>query len=388
MFINFFLTIILSWKDFRTTTKEPDYYIPKIPWDAKKSIYYAFESSIGTKCKITAALEALSFYTCMEAYEAEEIPRGKQGIIFQGCNGDTTTYNANLFSNDFIVRFCITDKCADSYGCTTHYIYRMFGLRPPHIREDRKEHVFVNYSNVKFPNDNLYFSRYSFDEIPFFDIPYDFGSTAHKDSHYLSKNGLPTLVPEKTLEFAYMIQPNNYNSPTFNDFKYLHKHQCGDQCRSFKPCKNGGYYLHSCYSCICPKPYYGRYCDKIKEQTDKCPSYNFEALDQKQHVEVGGKVECNFLLQAPQGYKVHVNIIAHKQKHELLDSNCSPTKGVNVRFNKDKGGRDLILCRDIQNVSVPVVSNEVLIEYNYLFQSSTYLKFSYWREFDPNDCYY
>ncbi|KAI8485971.1 hypothetical protein Bbelb_362920 [Branchiostoma belcheri] len=86
-------------------------------------------------------------------------------------------------------------------GTIIHYLMHAIGFQHEHNRPDRDQWVQINLGNVQDGH------VHDFDkntEGRTLDLPYDYGSVMHFDSHVFSKNGLETITAKRPLSGAVM----------------------------------------------------------------------------------------------------------------------------------------------------------------------------------------
>uniref|UniRef100_A0A0N4Z5H7 Peptidase M12A domain-containing protein n=1 Tax=Parastrongyloides trichosuri TaxID=131310 RepID=A0A0N4Z5H7_PARTI len=352
-------------------------YTQGIQWNSEEIIHYFVNKELKDNENIHYAFHAIEENTAFK-FQRELISKKtvKQALYMDYC---TFTYIDTLFQEP-IYRICLSKECINDIICILQILLSIFGLLPPYLRFDRNNYVIINYSNID-SRFHRFFNILPLSKGETFGTPYDFGSLAHKPSNFSSKNGQPTIVPYFGY-FKYMM--GQVEQVSFNDYKVVNLKYFSDKCKGIKiTCKNGGYQNpKKCDQCLCPDYYYGKYCDKFKEITEGCPEYDIEAREKPQNVTVQSKKLCNFLIQAPQGYKVHVQIDYIKARPK---NPCAINDAVTINYNKDKGASGLALCGAYRNINIPTESNEVLITYIGIRGASA-LSFTYYREFNKYDC--
>uniref|UniRef100_A0AAF5D9C7 EGF-like domain-containing protein n=1 Tax=Strongyloides stercoralis TaxID=6248 RepID=A0AAF5D9C7_STRER len=315
--------------------------------------YYVNNETINDIVKVT--IEDIERYTCIKfSKQNKEITHGS-GLIFNGKTGIMEYTDIKKKP----IEFKITDDCGNQNSCYRRQIFHLLCFENFHKIRSKKS----NNNNMK----NL--SKRSSEK-------YDFGSILFTKCD---------LGIEDPLDKYYKNMCGLKNKYSFNDFKLLNSLYCQNECSNdCLPCQNDGYQdPNSCDSCICPFGYKGRYCEDIYESDDECPKYNPLATKKRQTISVCGKHNCNFLLQAPKGYKIVTEI---KYSASKYINPCYGSNGINFKYQDDKGKSGLNLCGFYENVTIPGYSNEVLVSY-FGKKNAIALSFSYYVIFDKNECY-
>uniref|UniRef100_A0A0N5C504 EGF-like domain-containing protein n=1 Tax=Strongyloides papillosus TaxID=174720 RepID=A0A0N5C504_STREA len=171
---------------------------------------------------------------------------------------------------------------------------------------------------------------------------------------------------------------------SFNDLKILNARYCQSTC-SFNclSCLNDGYQSPiDCGVCTCPPGYNGRLCENVDESDASCPRYSYLAERKKKTITICGGRDCLFLLEAPRGYKIVIEIDYALSRREFP---CYRSDGIEIKYNKDKGKGGLCLCGYYENITLPARSNQVLVSFKGK-KNAIAMSFSYYTIFDEKHC--
>ncbi|XP_061756842.1 hatching enzyme 1.2-like isoform X2 [Nerophis ophidion] len=137
------------------------------------------------KADILRALKMISDVTCIRFKEHENemsyirFKNGRGCASFVGCRGGEQ-------------KLYFSESC--SVGNLCHEVMHALGLHHEHTREDRDEHITVQWRNI-IPRKKEYFK---IKKGRTFDIPYDVGSIMHYGKYFFSSGRGPTLVPKQS----------------------------------------------------------------------------------------------------------------------------------------------------------------------------------------------
>uniref|UniRef100_A0A0N5BSE8 Astacin domain-containing protein n=1 Tax=Strongyloides papillosus TaxID=174720 RepID=A0A0N5BSE8_STREA len=253
------------------------------------------------------------------------------------------------------------------------FIGLALGLVPEITRNDGSLNVEVIKSNIKKSNYEKYYKVKQYDYKIIANTSFDFHSVMLPSRKFKGVKGRLTYKFRGYLSKYNEKSVNDLKDFTYNDVKrlwYLHY----DKCQKYN-CFSGGYLETSCDKCVCPEPFAGEKCKKIRKNNEKkCgKTQTFEAdLSKRNHTIEVDRSSCYYSIKSKEGKKVQFNILNFTSS---IGSGCDLGFRLEVKYRNDKGATGLRLCENYTNIIFPAISSEVnLIFYNV---GKNKLEFSY-----------
>uniref|UniRef100_A0A0N5BU53 Metalloendopeptidase n=1 Tax=Strongyloides papillosus TaxID=174720 RepID=A0A0N5BU53_STREA len=264
----------------------------------------------------------------------------------------------------------LTEKTYADRILTRFFFGYALGLIPELARKDRDSDVKVFEKNISDSYKKYYEKKSSYPES-YYATGFDFGSVMLAKPFFgnISKNKrtyMSKFYPH------YENQISNFYDLSFNDYKRLNLLYCKDKCKSSKKCAYSGYYGNTCKSCTCFLPFTGQYCTSYDIRSPECgKDITIKAYSSKKTKTVknfNGK--CFYIIEAKNSKK-KVKLTIEKFK-----INSPYSHSLYIRYRKDKGAEGLLIEKNVTNLSLPALSNSVIINfYSYDKKNELVLKY-------------
>ncbi|KAL4218034.1 peptidase M12A [Mactra antiquata] len=323
-------------------------------------IYYYFDTKL-TKEQTTAISEGIQHWeskTCIKFIYDENTSNKK--IKFMNDTG-CYSYVGNSLSEDEQV-ISIGQYCLE-LGIVAHEIGHALGFWHEHARQDRVDHLHVNWDNIIAG----YLSNFQFTDwgnINNLGIPYDFGSVMHYKAHQFAKGSHITI---ETNDPLYQNTIGQRQELSFFDAKLANLVYCADTCNESmlsSPCQNEGYQdPKNCTKCRCPDGLSGDFCQQVAPSNGLCGGTIQLSPNTIATISSVGypdsyepNIKCYWLVQSPNGTAINI-----KFKEPFMNTDCRLCEEdfVEVRFKDNLGITGARFCcqQHIDNLTGPIVSH-------------------------------
>uniref|UniRef100_A0A0K0FGH2 ZnMc domain-containing protein n=1 Tax=Strongyloides venezuelensis TaxID=75913 RepID=A0A0K0FGH2_STRVS len=241
------------------------------------------------------------------------------------------------------------------------YIGLALGLIPECTRKDRSQFVTTFFGNV-LNSYKPYYKMLNEYNVSYYTTGFDFSSSMLVSptfgSKYNSKNTyISRLYPYYEDSFRL------FDNFSFNDAKRVNNMFCGRVCNKPSYCVNGGYLAKDCTNCRCTYPFTSKKCQDYEKQGKYCGSIDkYFASSKLQTAKIEGvNGRCYYFIKSKSKKKIEflISKLKFDNKNTFDSRYC-----LEVKYQQDKGARGLTFCKDVQNVKLPALSDEILIIFN------------------------
>uniref|UniRef100_A0AAF5D9N1 Metalloendopeptidase n=1 Tax=Strongyloides stercoralis TaxID=6248 RepID=A0AAF5D9N1_STRER len=235
--------------------------------------------------------------------------------------------------------------CSD-LGWIQHMIGHSLGLLHEETRPDRGKYVKIYRHNIvpkKLRDFNIDIKR----KVKTYNFKYDFGGLMHSNKTTRTKNGKKTIEPYNKKFYQTIGQKINLS---FNELKTLNYYYCSKKCPFKIKCDNRGYQNpNNCNVCKCPTNYSGHRCHLITPSSHGCPRVYIRATAHPKVIVIRGKKNCYHQIKTTRGFKIRMVL---KAANLPKRKNCTPDKGLEIKFFKDKTVAGNHFCGIRRNVVI------------------------------------
>uniref|UniRef100_A0A0N4Z1K9 Astacin domain-containing protein n=1 Tax=Parastrongyloides trichosuri TaxID=131310 RepID=A0A0N4Z1K9_PARTI len=329
--------------------------------------------------KFTDVMKNLNENTCIKWNATSKKINESQGINIIEIKQEPC-YSLEIGANTSNVPNTIfaTDNCMDNYYVMLGLMFNALGLSYEHNRNDRDKYVKIDNSSVR-SSDQKYLKKdcdlgYKTET---FGTIYDYGSITHGRAFDYSSHGEQTITPvgDKNYIGWHNKTIGQREIESFNEYKIFNYLYCNGTCtikHETKPdCQKGGYQNpNNCGTCICPFPFEGNNCEKIKTNEGYCgdTATIFTAKEEEEKRGFATSTTCYAKIIAENNKKVQIRV--YWLNFQIPPSDiCSPgySNVVEIIFGRDKSVTGLCLCAYIggkyPQVTITSNDNEAFIVY-------------------------
>uniref|UniRef100_A0A0N5C162 Astacin domain-containing protein n=1 Tax=Strongyloides papillosus TaxID=174720 RepID=A0A0N5C162_STREA len=302
---------------------------------------------------VKKALEIIKSRTFLE-FEEQNKPIDRTGINFySSANEDKVeiSYDDKKPTN---VR--LTGDAYVNRDWLRFYIGYALGLIPEIARKDRDYNVKVFIGNISNFYKKYFEIRKDYPRI-YYTTDFDFSSIMLLKPYFgNSPRHNPTYVSNVYPHYEYQFTNNDKFS--FNDYKRLNLLYCENQCPK-KLCANYGYHGNSCETCKCVFPFTGKDCKSFYKRSKDC-SGNIAIIAKPKPI--GKRLKnvpdkCYYIIKSDNSKKKVKFTI--KKFFTKKPGSCE----ILIKYRKDKGAEGLLIRRNVYNLSLPALSNNVIVTY-------------------------
>uniref|UniRef100_A0A0N4ZLI9 ZnMc domain-containing protein n=1 Tax=Parastrongyloides trichosuri TaxID=131310 RepID=A0A0N4ZLI9_PARTI len=313
--------------------------------------------------------------TCLRWNKSKDQLKSVQGINVLNHHKECFSVEIGPNSSDVPNTIYATNDCMENYYTMLRLMFNALGLSFEHRRNDRDKYIKINNSTVDQSNEYYFLKDKDLGyKTETFGTTYDYGSITHGGAFDYSSHGEQTITPEGNNKYIgwYNKTIGQRSIESFNEYKLFNYFYCNSTCTHHKTqldCQKGGYQNpNNCGTCICPFPFEGNNCEKIKANEGYCgdTATIFTAKEEEEKRGFATKATCYANITAPVGKKVQIRV--HWLNFQISPHDiCSPgyQNVVEIISGKDESITGLCLCAYIggeyQEVTITSDGNEAFI---------------------------
>uniref|UniRef100_A0A0N4ZAP6 ZnMc domain-containing protein n=1 Tax=Parastrongyloides trichosuri TaxID=131310 RepID=A0A0N4ZAP6_PARTI len=336
------------------------------------NISYSVEKGLNASV-IYKAMKKISERSCLTFVRVKknsELKELEEGLRF--VNGTKCSAHLGKVRGKQLNNISVATNCRTSVPKMLTLVLQSLGVINQINRPDRNHYISLNLDGIeKGRNESAtkQTTKFNSSQVRTYNIGYDYHSFMHLKSNAFRNDNITTL--NSTIIPQYNDMMGQQVDLSFADLKLLNYHFCNKSSKTKEKkinCQNGGFIDPKNKSkCICPNGFGLPYCAKLSKNNDECknknPYINLNSTFTSIVLKENGSYSCNYLIKAPNNYKIKISIRDVNTEKAKKGQKCSPEMGLEIKHRNDFAPAGLCLCGNYSHLKFRSMSNKVMVLY-------------------------